>query len=1247
MLCIKVVHQGKVFFHSLEKDALLVGSSDECNVKLSGVPDKLVSIRAKGDDVHFLSRSSHGIVHNGERQASGSLEVSDTLTWKDLTIVLVRQEGNQPAATRIARDPASGEQTVLTDRIVTPEARDVTKQDPVPKRDHQTSRVHTRVEREIRKPGKSTEKDADSAERTRSMRKTLENLGVVKKELADRAVEMASEQALLSTAEILVHIGVLTEHDIDVKPTKQLVATGPQLEGKVLGDYLLEKEIGSGGFGVVYRATGLVDGEEYAVKVLYREYSEDITQIALFARESKTARQFEHDNILKVHGLERFRDTYYMVSEFVNGGDLKEMIRSSGTIPPSQVASLGARIARALHYAAHPPGTLRGIIHRDIKPQNILLTTEGVPKIADFGLAKFEEGSAETQVYETTDAMVFKGTVSYAAPERFKSREEIDHRSDLYSVGVMLYEMATGKLPFEGDDISKLILAHMSEKPVPPRILNPSIPSALENIILRCLRKKPEQRYENGEELAQALEHVQQSVASSGTFSLGAALQTMKFAGSVTIPDKLPDGLPWKLRLKYSLLRKRPMLYRGLGVGAVALVLLLLALVFVPRMLEYKNLSDANAHISNYEYAQAIEILQGVTQSNPDNKRAAGMLEEAKERLMRLQEQLLPRIERENASPDPDLETLFSISAEAFDLDPTNKRVIESLVTSAIGVAKQRLDRGEFKSADELFAALTERLKKAPQDIREEYLNTVEDAHRKAEPLEKMRVFRENREHARRLISEMKNMPPIVNRSVPNASVNVKRMEIMYSKLEALTGVHEKMVKLAPGDFQTIIAAENLERLSENIQKCLELEQAGAMSHLQKLLLLLRVERELKSADLEPLLALLAHYKAQTPFDNILSAARRFADPTDPDRMSLALQLCQIVLNIEPSEERALQLLDEIAQQSVINFKSSPSSAVALTTAQSALLAYAPYSPKASGYALNLIRELESRLEKQSGFMAVREYWPALSALHDRFARTEAFEDVPSKADYFEKFLIGPTIALFESGDAEDALRYCGYMLSRPVEPHGKLPLSKKFSNALLMRFEAEPVQAHGLCKALQKLIRNNNTLPSRAASQEPGLYSKLEGYFEKYIESFAVIRSSEPSRQAIENSLAALVQLQEDGFDSARLLEEISFARSVLADYDKYVQAIELREKLFEHIARAEASQATDVIQRYFAVCSPEKKAPLALVAEVLNGVANATEKEREGDEEEALRLYEYGLQRLLRSISKTRTSRRRGRPL
>ena len=253
-------------------------------------------------------------------------------------------------------------------------------------------------------------------------------------------------------------------------------------EGMYIADrYEILGKVGAGGMSDVYKAKDLTLGRFVAIKVLKAEFSEDINFVTKFRSEAQAAAGLEHPNIVNIYDVGSENGLHYIVMDYVEGITLKTYIEKKGQLSFKEAVSIAIQVGRGIE-AAHN----KNIVHRDIKPQNIMISTEGKVKVTDFGIAR-----AATSNTISSDVM---GSVHYSSPEQARNGF-VDGKSDIYSLGIVMYEMVTGRVPFDGDTTVAVAIQHLQEEMVPPSVYAPNLPISMEKIILKCTQKNPDRRY--------------------------------------------------------------------------------------------------------------------------------------------------------------------------------------------------------------------------------------------------------------------------------------------------------------------------------------------------------------------------------------------------------------------------------------------------------------------------------------------------------------------------------------------------------------------------------------------------------------------------------------------------------------------------------------------------------------------------------------------------------------------------------
>src|SRR5437870_1053316 len=287
------------------------------------------------------------------------------------------------------------------------------------------------------------------------------------------------------------------------------------LVNQTISHYKILSQIGAGGMGEVWRARDTLLGRDVAIKVLPAAFSENSERLRRFEQEAQAAGALNHPNILSIYHIGTHDGAPYIVSELLEGETLRERM-AGGALPQRKALDYALQIARGLA-AAHE----KGIVHRDIKPDNVFITDDGRVKILDFGLAKLTsatDGTSQTEVPTrkvNTDPGTVMGTMGYMSPEQLKGHP-VDHRSDIFSFGAILYEMLSGRRAFRGDSMAETMSAILREDPPDLSETNKTVSPALERLVHHCLEKNPDERFHSARDLAFAIENLSEATTSSG-----------------------------------------------------------------------------------------------------------------------------------------------------------------------------------------------------------------------------------------------------------------------------------------------------------------------------------------------------------------------------------------------------------------------------------------------------------------------------------------------------------------------------------------------------------------------------------------------------------------------------------------------------------------------------------------------------------------------------------------------------------
>lgn len=312
----------------------------------------------------------------------------------------------------------------------------------------------------------------------------------------------------------------------------------PSAGERYIGKYRVKGELGRGGMGAVYLAEQPGLGREVAIKELIQSAAADPVALKRFLQEAQVMARTSHPNLVQVHDIELMGDANYIVLEFIRGKSLRDWL-NRGAIPLPQVFAVMHGVLQALDYAHR-----HAIVHRDMKPENVLLSDEGMVKVADFGIARLTDDSGVGGTATKTGTTV--GTPQYMSPEQVAS-SKVDGRSDLYSAGIMFYELVVGQPPFtasEADGPFTLMAKHVQAPPKPPSVLRPGLDLGLEEVILKSLSKRPEDRFQTGQEFDDAIGRLAERLCPGWQRSLQPGADLSKMVPNATAPPAMMPATP-------------------------------------------------------------------------------------------------------------------------------------------------------------------------------------------------------------------------------------------------------------------------------------------------------------------------------------------------------------------------------------------------------------------------------------------------------------------------------------------------------------------------------------------------------------------------------------------------------------------------------------------------------------------------------------------------------------------------------
>ena len=344
---------------------------------------------------------------------------------------------------------------------------------------------------------------------------------------------------------------------------------GKRLDGR----YEIQEIIGVGGMAVVYKAHDNVENRTVAVKILKEEFVSNEEFIRRFKNESKAIAVLSHPNIVKVYDVSFGDLIQYIVMEYIDGITLKEFIERQGSLRWKDAVYFTIQILKGLQHAHD-----KGIVHRDVKPQNIMVLSDGTIKVADFGIARFARNEQRT----ITDKAI--GSVHYISPEQARG-EKTDEKADIYSVGVMLYEMLTGQLPFEAESAVSVAIMQLQRDPKLPTEINPAIPVGLEQITMHAMQKTPERRYQSASELLCDLEQFKKDPESTFDYSYFVDNSPTKFVDTLISSTPASAVVEEEVEEVEETKEKNNMIPILAGIAsALIIVIIILAIIFVPKL---------------------------------------------------------------------------------------------------------------------------------------------------------------------------------------------------------------------------------------------------------------------------------------------------------------------------------------------------------------------------------------------------------------------------------------------------------------------------------------------------------------------------------------------------------------------------------------------------------------------------------------------------------------------------------------
>jgi serine/threonine-protein kinase len=372
-------------------------------------------------------------------------------------------------------------------------------------------------------------------------------------------------------------------------------------ETVVDGRYRVLSRVGSGGMAEVYCAQDLQLGRKVALKILYRRFAEDREFVERFRREASSAAGLQHQHVVSVYDRGEYDGTYYIAMEYLEGRSLKTIIREEAPLDPDRAIDLTIQVLRAARFAHR-----RGIIHRDLKPHNVIVDEEGRAKVTDFGIAR----AGASDMTQTGSIM---GTAQYLSPEQAQGMA-VSAASDLYSIGIIIYELLTGRVPFEGESAVTIALKQVNERPTPPTVYNSAVTPELEAVVMRALEKEPARRFQDADEFISALQAAREGVATPAMVAAPTAVEPIAppsesyaYPSEPLPPREEREGSRWWLWLL-------AVLVAAAGLAAVLLLTNRTQQVTVPTVI---GADQANAEAKLRQEGFHTEAVQKTSEKQP------------------------------------------------------------------------------------------------------------------------------------------------------------------------------------------------------------------------------------------------------------------------------------------------------------------------------------------------------------------------------------------------------------------------------------------------------------------------------------------------------------------------------------------------------------------------------------------------------------------------------------------------------